>query len=79
LLKLDVEQLKEAVATASSTTLKPAQDTAERRQVTVYDPVEHRALATRFGQDVRMALLPFRSLALWILGYPDRALADAGR
>ena len=24
-----------------------------------------------------MALLSFRSLALWILGYPDRALADA--
>jgi predicted ATPase len=45
--------------------------------IALYDPAEHRALATRFGQDVRMALLSFRSLALWILGYPDRALADA--
>ena len=47
------------------------------RAIALYDPAEHRALATRFGQDVRMALLSFRSLALWILGYPDRALADA--
>jgi predicted ATPase len=47
------------------------------RAIALYDPAEHRVLATRFGQDVRMALLFFRSLALWILGYPDRALADA--
>ena len=47
------------------------------RAIALYDPAEHRALATRFGQDVRMALLSFRSIALWILGYPDRALADA--
>jgi tetratricopeptide (TPR) repeat protein len=46
------------------------------RAIALYDPAEHRALTTRFGQDVRMALLSFRSLALWILGYPDRALAD---
>jgi class 3 adenylate cyclase/predicted ATPase len=46
------------------------------RAIALYDPAEHRALATRFGQDVRMALLSFRSVALWILGYPDRALAD---
>jgi hypothetical protein len=47
------------------------------RAIALYDPAEHRALATRFGQDVRMALLSFRSIALWVLGYPDRALADA--
>jgi predicted ATPase len=47
------------------------------RAIALYDPAEHRVLATRFGQDVRMALFSFRSLALWILGYPDRALADA--
>ena len=34
-------------------------------------------LATRFGQDARVAILSFRSLALWMLGYPDAALADA--
>ena len=36
----------------------------------LYDPAEHRPLATRFGQDVRVAILSFRSLALWLLGYP---------
>ena len=44
--------------------------------IALYDPVEHRALATRFGQDVRVAILSFRSLSLWLLGYPEAALAD---
>ena len=47
------------------------------RALAFYDPVEHRALATRFGQDARVAALSYRSLALWMLGYPDAALADA--
>ena len=42
----------------------------------LYDPATHRPLATRFGQDARVATLTFRSLALWMLGYPDAALAD---
>ena len=45
--------------------------------ITLYDPAEHRPLATRFGQDVRVAALSWRSLALWFLGYPKAALADA--
>jgi hypothetical protein len=45
--------------------------------IALYDPAEHRPLATRFGQDVRVAVLSFRSLALWLLGYPEAALADA--
>ena len=36
----------------------------------LYDPEEHRPLATRFGQDVGVAILSFRSLALWILAIP---------
>jgi hypothetical protein len=36
-------------------------------------------LATQFGQDVRVAILSYRSLALWVLGYPDAALADGDR
>jgi tetratricopeptide (TPR) repeat protein len=44
--------------------------------IALYDPVQHRALATRFGQDVRVAILSFRSLSLWLLGYPEAALAD---
>jgi len=55
------------------------------RTIALYDPAEHRALATRFGHDVRMTAYCWRALALWLLGYPDsaaadmeRALADAG-
>jgi predicted ATPase len=36
----------------------------------------YRPLATRFGQDIQVATLSFRSLALWLLGYPEAALAD---
>ena len=44
--------------------------------IALYDPAEHRPLATRFGED-RGGSLSFRSLALWLLGYPEAALADA--
>jgi len=47
------------------------------RAIALYDRVEHRALATRFGQDVRVAILSFRSQAVWMLGYPEAAMADA--
>ena len=43
----------------------------------LYDPAEHRPLATRFGQDLRVAILSYRSWALWMLGYPEAALADS--
>src|ERR1700730_4872827 len=49
------------------------------RAIALFDPAEHRHLATRFGQDVGVALLFYRSLALWSLGFPKRALADADR
>jgi predicted ATPase len=44
--------------------------------IALYDPAAHRPLATRFGQDARVAILSLRSLALWLLGYPEAALAD---
>jgi predicted ATPase len=47
------------------------------RAIALYDPAGHRALATRFGQDPRVATLCSRSWALWSLGYPEAALADA--
>jgi class 3 adenylate cyclase/predicted ATPase len=47
--------------------------------VTLYAAREHRPLAMRFGQDVRVAVLSFRSWALWLLGYPDAALVDANQ
>jgi class 3 adenylate cyclase/predicted ATPase len=43
----------------------------------LYDPAAHRPLATRFGQDVGVAILCYRSRDLWLLGYPEAALADA--
>ena len=47
------------------------------RAIALYDPVVHRAFATRFGQDVRMSSLLRRSMVLWSLGYPEAALADS--
>jgi class 3 adenylate cyclase/predicted ATPase len=47
------------------------------RAIALYDPVEHRPLATRFGQDIGAATLSWKSLAFWLLGYPQAALADA--
>jgi hypothetical protein len=47
--------------------------------ITLYDPAEHRPLATRFGQDVGVAILCYRSFALWVLGYPEAARTDIDR
>jgi predicted ATPase len=44
--------------------------------IALYDPAMHRPLATRFGHDTAAAILSFRSLALWHLGYPDAAIKD---
>jgi predicted ATPase len=44
--------------------------------IALYDPAEHRLLATRFGQDVGVAILSYRSWALWLLGYPEAACSD---
>jgi predicted ATPase len=49
------------------------------RALALYDPVEHRPLATRFGQDIGVTILGFRSLCLWFLGYREAALIDAER
>ena len=46
------------------------------RAIALYDPAEHRPLATSFGHDVGVAILSFKSFALWLLGYPQAALAD---
>ena len=42
----------------------------------LYDAAKHRSLAPRFGQDIRVSILSFRSIALWLLGYPEAALTD---
>ena len=46
------------------------------RALALYNPAEHRRLATRFSHDIGVLILSYRSLALWMLGYPKTALAD---
>jgi class 3 adenylate cyclase/predicted ATPase len=46
------------------------------RAVALYVPEEHRSLATRFGQDLGVAALVYRSQVLYRLGYPDSAVRD---
>ena len=45
----------------------------------LYDPAVHRPLAMLFAQDARVTGLCQRPLALWFLGYPDAALAEANQ
>jgi hypothetical protein len=47
--------------------------------IALYDPDEHRLLAARFVADARVMGFVYRSIALWMLGYPEAALADADR
>jgi predicted ATPase len=47
--------------------------------IALYDPVEHRSLVAQIGQDARVSATVLRSIALWMLGRPEAALADAGR
>jgi predicted ATPase len=46
------------------------------RAMAIYRPDEHRPLAARFGQDVGVMILSYRSWVLWMLGYPKAALID---
>ena len=45
------------------------------RALALYSPAVHGPLAMRFGHDVATTLT-FRTLALWLLGYPATALAE---
>ena len=44
----------------------------------LFDPAEHRLLATRFGQDIGVMTCKLPVVGRWLLGYPDAALADTG-
>jgi class 3 adenylate cyclase/tetratricopeptide (TPR) repeat protein len=44
--------------------------------VALYVAAEHRSLATRFGQDIGVAALGYRSYVLYHLGYPESAFRD---
>jgi tetratricopeptide (TPR) repeat protein len=43
--------------------------------IALYNADEHRPLAARFGHDTRVTVLSFQSLAVWLLGHPEAALA----
>lgn len=42
----------------------------------LHDPAVHRPVATRFGQDIGVSVLAYRSLGSWLLGYPRASLVD---
>ncbi len=46
------------------------------KALTLYDPVEHKALTSRFGHDSGVAIFSYRPFSLWLLGYPEAALRD---
>ena len=46
------------------------------RAIELYNPAEDRLLVNRFAADGRVASLSFRSVALWLLGYPNAARTD---
>jgi class 3 adenylate cyclase/predicted ATPase len=66
---------------SSATTGDFAQGRAHSDQAfALYDPAVHRPLVTRFGGvEYRATILSFRSLTLWMLGYPEAALSDADK
>lgn len=43
----------------------------------LYDPEQHRAHAVRYGNDPGVACMVHEAFALWVLGYPDQALATS--
>jgi predicted ATPase len=47
--------------------------------IALYELRPHQPLATQFGQHVGAASLCWRSIACWLLGYPDAARTDAER
>ena len=42
--------------------------------MTLYDPEQHRASASLYGQDQGVVCRSWAALTLWSLGYPDQAL-----
>jgi predicted ATPase len=46
------------------------------RGITLPDPIDS-PMVTNISADAKVVMLGFRSVALWLLGYPDAALADA--
>ena len=49
------------------------------RAIALYNPEEHGQLAHLFGQDGRITALFYRAYTLWVLGYPEAAMADTNQ
>jgi predicted ATPase len=49
--------------------------TCLERGIALYDAQQHRLYMTRYGQDVGCQCLAFTALTLWLLGYPEQAIA----
>ena len=79
-LRREEIKLRVAFANALALTGNPA-DGKEHydRALAIYDPAEHRPIATHSGRDVGVTLLSFRSACLWILGYPVASRNDGER
>jgi tetratricopeptide (TPR) repeat protein len=56
----------------------PARDHLEQG-IHLYNPQNHRSHAFVYGQDPAIHSTSFLALALWLLGYPDRALAKSNQ
>jgi predicted ATPase len=64
--------LASAVTSLSLGNLAAAQEHAERG-IALHDPERHGIQFYRYGQDSGVACRAFGALALWLLGYPERA------
>jgi class 3 adenylate cyclase/predicted ATPase len=65
-------------ALSSTGELVPARENYDKG-LALYSAAEHRRLATRFGQDLRVGILFQRSMTMWVLGYPSAAQADVNQ
>jgi len=54
--------------------LAPARGHLEQG-IALYDPQQHRSLAFRYGADPGVICRLYAANVLWVLGYPDQALA----
>jgi predicted ATPase len=47
--------------------------------IALYDPAEHRVMASLYGDDPGVTCHSFAGMCLWFLGYPDQALTNVQR
>lgn len=58
---------------------EPAETTAHmERGIALYDPARHESHTALYGHDPGVACRAFGAVALWLLGFPERALRESG-